>query len=120
MRALADALDAGLVDTAEAAKQLRELATFRPAPNCTRMVSYSRWLARVDETWQWSVVVDTQSWGPRAARLISNRYTRHESQLDTVIDFTWWEPADIDTFGRAICEVAATVQARRDTDGEED
>ena len=115
MRALADALDAGLVDTAEAAKQLRELATFRPAPNCTRMVSYSRHLARVSETWEWEVVTDQYS-----TRLISDRYTRHPSQLDTVIDFTWWEPADIDTFGRAICEVAATVQARRDTDGEDD
>lgn len=119
LRAIADALDDGTLDTANAAKDIRELARFRPADDCTRMVSFSRWLARVDDTWQWSVLVDRDSHRPRP-RLISNRFTRHQSNLDTVIDFDRWEPGDVDAFGRAICEAAAVLAAHRAYDAEED
>lgn len=119
LRALADALDDGTLEPAQAAKDIRELARFQPADNCTRMVSSSRYLARVDDTWEWSVLVDRDVHGSRP-RLISNRYTRHQSNLDTVIDFDRWEPADVDVFGRAICEAAAVLAAHRAYDDEED
>jgi hypothetical protein len=117
MNTLADQLAGGELDTAQAVKRLRELATHTPSEQCQRMVSCSRWLARIEETWTWGVVVD-QDMEYGGPKLISNRFTHHQSNLGTVIDFRWWEPADIDALGRALCAAAESEAFRRA--GEED
>lgn len=121
MRVLADQVESGELAGAEAARALRELTTHRPDERCAQMVSYSQWLARVDETWTWALLTDRgRGYGGNGLRLVSNRFTSHKSNLDTVIDFSWWDPADVDVFGRALCAVAEIEQARRAVDGDDE
>lgn len=110
LRALADRVEAGELAGVDAAKALRELATHQPDERCTGLLSNSRYLARVEEPWTWALVEDPSGiYG--GVKLISNRYTPHVSNLGTVIDFHWWNPADIDTLGRALCAAAEIEQA---------
>lgn len=114
MCSLADQLDAGELSPTEAAAKLRGLARHTPDEQCRQVLSFSTYLAMVDETWTWIVNDDPGFCG--GTKLISNRFSKHPSNLETVIDFMWWEPEDIDKFGRALVAAAEIVDHRKNAD----
>lgn len=113
LHALAEQLTSGHLTRADAARRLRGIAAFQPAPRSANVLSMSRELARLDVgSGTWAVQTGGPGRmagdGPRA-RVISNAHTEATGNYRTELDLDWVNPAELDAFGRALCDAAATV-----------
>ena len=118
LRRLADRVAHGQITDQEIAEQLRALATFTPDETSRRIVSMSTTLATIYDNWPYRLQVDHPSFSGEhpSVRLVSNRFTEHVSNLDTVLDLTWVDPDRVEHLGRALIHAAALLRAAREHD----